>query len=96
MITSVKNIEDIKIFSRELIAEGCNFHPDDDFHGYVSIQTGDPTYTFKEAELRNNLMNQCFEVCAACNEDIYDITMEVFLLETGLSEFIPLPSQSPE
>lgn len=94
MINSIRNIDDVVAFSKLLIAEGCNFHPDDDFHNYINTETEKPSYTFQEAELRNTLMAQCFKVCVGNGMDIYDLTMEVYLKETGLSEFIPLPSQN--
>jgi len=93
MIARIENIEDVIILSKELISEGANFHPDDDFSTYVHIETGRPSYTANEADLRNDLMNQAFEVCEKEGIDIYDLTMEVYLKETGLDQFIPLPSQ---
>jgi len=93
MIENIQTIEDVESFSRLLIAEGANFHPDDDFATYVNIETGEPTYTPEEAELRNALMNRAFEVCDINGVDIYNVTMEVFLKETGLDKYIPLPSQ---
>jgi len=96
MINSIQNVDDVTAFSKLLFAEGCNFHPDDDFHNYINSETKEPSYTFQDAELRNNLMAQCFEVCERSGTDIYDLTMEVYLKETGLSEFIPLPSQNLE
>ena len=96
MINSIYNIQDVITFSKELIAEGCNFHPDDDFHNYVNVETENPSYSFEEAERRNKLMVQCFKICEDAKMDIYDVTMEVYLKETGLSEFIPLPSQITE
>lgn len=92
MIESINNIEDVITFSKELIAEGCNFHPDDDFHSYVNSATGELSYSFGDAELRNDLMDQCFRICELEKADIYNITMEVYLKETGLDKFIPLPS----
>ncbi|WP_345955273.1 hypothetical protein [Mucilaginibacter sp. PAMB04168] len=94
MITKIKTLEDVKEFVHQLMAEGLNYHPDDDFDNYVSMQTGDPSYTPAEALLRNQLNDKCFEVCEAAGADIYDISMEIFLKETGLDEFIPLPSQA--
>lgn len=38
-------------------------------------------------------MEQCFEVCEKEGVDIYDIMLEVSLIETGMDKFIPLPSQ---
>jgi len=92
MITAIKNIADVRLFTRQLIGEGTNVHPDDDFNNYVNIVTGEQTYTPKESEIRNELMCQCFEVCEASGEDIYNLMQEIFLIETGLDKYIPLPS----
>jgi hypothetical protein len=94
MITEIRSPEDVTEFVKLLVAEGLNYHPDDDFENYVNMQTGDPSYTPAEALLRNQLNDQCFEVCEAAGADIYNISMEIFLKETGLDEFIPLPSQA--
>ncbi|WP_214071825.1 hypothetical protein [Mucilaginibacter sp. dw_454] len=93
MITIIKNLEDVKLFTRQLVSEGTNFHPDDDFNNYVNLETGEPSYTLEEAEIRNQLLYQCFKVCEDSGEDIYDLAQEIFLIETGLDKFIPLPSQ---
>src|SRR3954467_14025285 len=92
MITEINTPEDINIFAKDLIDEGLNFHPDEDFRNYVNLETGEDTYTVEEAEIRNKLMARCFEVCDRENIDIYNVTMEVFLKETGLDKYIPLPS----
>ena len=96
MIDKIETIDDVVTFSRELINEGANFHPDDDFATYVHIKTGEPSYTREEAALRNELMSQAFVVCEQKAIDIYNLTMEVYLKETGLDQFIPLPSQIPD
>jgi hypothetical protein len=38
-------------------------------------------------------MNKCFEVCEKEGADIYEVMLEVSLIETGMDKFIPLPSQ---
>jgi hypothetical protein len=38
-------------------------------------------------------MEQAFDVCEQKGVDIYNLTMEVYLKETGLDQFIPLPPQ---
>ena len=94
MIPQINNIADVKIFAKELVAEGANFHPDDDFFSYVQQGTeSKPSYSIQEATLRNTLMGQCFEVCQKEGQDIYDTMLEVFLIETGMEVFIPLPSR---
>lgn len=92
MITKIKNIEDVTVFVKELAVEGLNYHPDDDFENYVNMETGVPSYTSEEAALRNSLNEQCFDICEKEGRDIYDISMEIFLIETGMDKFIPLPS----
>lgn len=52
-----------------------------------------PYYTEEEANLRNELMSNSFEVCEKDEVDIYEIMLEVTLIETGMDKFIPLPSQ---
>jgi hypothetical protein len=94
MIGEIKNVEDVSTFVIQLVAEGLNYHPDDDFNNYVNTETGEPSYTPEQALIRNTLNDQCFEICEKHGADIYDISMEIFLKETGLDKYIPLPSQS--
>ena len=93
MITKIETTEDLKAFAKQLIAEGVSFHPDDDFNDYVNFKEDKPTYTKEEADLRNDLMSQCFKVCEKEDVDIYSLMLEVSLKETGMDKFIPLPSQ---
>lgn len=92
MLTEIKDLKDVSAFMHCLIEESVNAHPDDDFSDYVHIETGVPTFTDEEAALRNLLMEQAFEVCEHNHEDIYSFMHEIFLKETGLDKFIPLPS----
>jgi len=97
MITKIETSEDVKTFAKQLIAEGVSFHPDDDFNDYVNFKEDKPCYTKEEAYLRNELMSSCFDVCEKEGVDIYDVMLEVTLIETGMDKFIPLPSQpNPE
>ncbi|UEG54905.1 hypothetical protein LLH06_07995 [Mucilaginibacter daejeonensis] len=93
MITCIGTLEDVKIFVKQLVKEGLNYHPDDDFSQYINIQTDKPTYSPEQASLRNKLNIQCFNVCEVLGIDIYDVAQEVFLMKTGLDKYIPLPSQ---
>jgi len=94
MITQIQTSEDVKAFAKQLIAEGVSFHPDDDFNDYVNFTENKPCYSKEEADLRNEMMNNCFEVCEKEGVDIYDLMLEVTLIETGRDKIIPLPSQS--
>lgn len=75
MITEIKTIEDVKQFAKDLIGEGCVFHPDDDFNDYVTIATKESCYTEEEADQLNYLMSCCFDVCKKEHEDIYKIML---------------------
>ena len=97
MITKIEAADDVKAFAKHLIAEGVSFHPDDDFNEYVNFKENTPTYSKEEADLRNELMSVCFKVCEKEDVDIYNVMLEVSLIETGMDKFIPLPSQpNPE
>jgi len=93
MITKILTIEDVRHFAKQLTAEGLSFHPDDDFNDYVNLTNNTPSYNNEDADLRNKLMNECFDVCENEGLDIYEIMMEELLLESGLDKIIPLPSK---
>ena len=84
MITKIFTLKDVKTFGEQLIEEGANFHPDDDFNDYVFYQTELPMYAPKEVEIRNKLMEECFEVCERESEDIYGIMVEILRSAIGL------------
>jgi hypothetical protein len=92
MLTKVLTINDVKTFAKQIIAEDVSFHPDDDFNVYVNFKENTPYYSKQEADIRNNLMSMCFEVCEKEGVDIYDLMLEATLVETGMDKFIPLPS----
>ena len=79
MLTKIKTIEDVKLFANHILNEGVSFHPDDDFNDYVNFKTNTPSYTPVEAEVRNNLMNECFEKCNQAGVDIYEMMLEEIL-----------------
>lgn len=79
MIAKIESIEDVKQFFAELVAEDLGFHPDTPFTEYVNIDTGVSTYTEREAELRDRLLTQAFDICNENEIDIYELAMEVFL-----------------
>jgi hypothetical protein len=92
MIKEVKTMDDVSVFTKEIIPEGIAINLDHDFTDMINVETDEPTYTTDEAELRNALMSQCFEVCDKNEISIYDFMQEIYLKETGLDKFIPLPS----
>lgn len=82
MILHIQNIEDVKTFARKLFAEGVSVHPDEDFHDYINADNT-ATFTPEEAEKRNKLMDQCFEICDSAGEDIYGLMHEIYQQKTG-------------
>lgn len=92
MIGEINNLKDVSDFFYGLFKEGINAHPDDDFSQYINTETGEPTYMPDDAEMRNHLMRKSFEVCDKSGIDIYDLMQEIYLKETGLDKYIPLPS----
>jgi len=92
MITEILTIEDVKQFAKQLIVEGLSFHPDDDFNDYINFSINEPSYKTEEADLRNELMNQCFEICENEGVDIYEIMLEVMNFELGLKNNTQSPS----
>lgn len=94
MLTQIATVKDVKAFAKQLIDEGVSFHPDDDFNDYVFFKENKPCYTKEKADFRNELMQQCFDVCDRDGEDIYAVMLEVTLKETGMDKYIPLPSDS--
>lgn len=78
MIQKIETIDDIKTFFRQLLAEDLNFHPDTPFEDYINVETGQDTYTPEESKLRNELLDQCFDVCEREAIDIYELCIEIF------------------
>jgi len=74
MITQIKSIYDVQAFFKHLLDnESLNFHPDEDFRNFIHLETKLPSYSIKEAELRNKLIQDCFNVCEWDGTDIYEI-----------------------
>ncbi|NTU45789.1 MAG: hypothetical protein HGA99_09805 [Chlorobiaceae bacterium] len=92
MINRIETMADVAFFTKAIIDEGVNLHPDTDFREYANLLTNENTYSDTEAETRNELMSQAFSVCEKNGVDIYDFMCEIFLKATCLDQFIPLPS----
>ena len=77
MNTKIQNIGDVEEFFTHLMdVELLNFHPDDDFKDYICMEGANamsPSYTPGEAELRNDMLAQCFAVCERAGVDIYNV-----------------------
>lgn len=94
MITQIQTSDDVKIFAKEIIADGVSFHSDDDFKDYVYFRENKRCYTDEEAGLKYDLMDLCFNVCDKEGVDIYYLMLKVTLKETGMDKYFPLPSAS--
>jgi hypothetical protein len=76
MIKAINTISDVEQFAKHLVqVEKLSFHPDDDFKDYLT-NSNQPFYTTQEAELRNKLMNDCFEVCEREKVDVYGVVLK--------------------
>lgn len=88
MIMTIKTMDDVKTFFQQLLEEGLNFHPDEDFTNYINCETREDTYSRTEAELRNRLMDEAFEICEQNNLCIYELGNGMTLRYTGLDIYL--------
>ncbi len=86
MIQLIKTLDDVRTFFQQLLEESLNFHPDEDFEGYINVETKENTFTKEEAELRNRLMDEAFVVCEQNNTCIYELGNDMTLKYTGLDK----------
>ncbi|MEI6143432.1 MAG: hypothetical protein WCP85_29420 [Mariniphaga sp.] len=66
MITKIQTSENVKGFAKQLVSEGLNFHPDDDFKDYITLNEGIPFYSTKDAEYNNHNIIDYFKVFERC------------------------------
>ena len=72
--TRIETIQDVKDFAEYIkVVEDAAISPDDSFSEYANYKTLNPTYTKEEANKRDKLMEQCFEVCEREGVDIYEL-----------------------
>ena len=72
--TRIETIQDVKDFAKYIkVVEDAAISPDDSFSEYANYKTLELTYTKEEAEARDKLMEQCFEVCEREKVDIYEL-----------------------
>jgi hypothetical protein len=86
--TRITNISDVEQFANYLVnKEHVNLHPDDDFKSYICAETNEPAYSDAEAEKRNQLMEQCFDVCEREGVDIYEVMGKYVAEKMGIEVF---------
>ncbi|WP_426582699.1 hypothetical protein [Mucilaginibacter sp. R-33] len=56
MIAKILTVSDVAKFMTQLVQEGTNAHPDEDFNNYVNMETGIPAYAPEQVAERNRLM----------------------------------------
>ena len=75
--THITSVADVKAFFHHLVDERkVNFHPDDDFADYISLDDQTPTFTDDEVILYNRLMEESFDACEAAGVDIYELGLQ--------------------
>lgn len=80
MKENISTVADVSAFFKHLVeVESLNFHPDERFENYIHIDTGLPSYSKEEVELRNRMMERCFEVCEQAGTEIYSIGYEILI-----------------
>ena len=73
----ITSVADVKAFFHHLVDERkVNFHPDDDFADYISLDDQMPTFTDDEVILYNRLMEESFDACEAAGVDIYELGLQ--------------------
>ena len=74
----IKTVKDVELFFSHIIRDKkINFHPDDDFADYISINNKEHSLSKSEVEIYNRLMDESFKVCDENKVDIYGIGLEI-------------------
>ena len=73
----ITTVADVKAFFHHLVDERkLNFHPDDDFADYISLDDQTPTFSDEEVAVYNRLMDESFDICEAAGVDIYELALD--------------------
>ncbi len=78
MIHHIRTIRDVHQFIKCVALEIDNFHPLVEFQDYTRPDSYFRRYTDGEAETRNELLEQCFNVCAGYTPDFFTYLLELF------------------
>lgn len=73
-ISTVENVEKFVKFIYEDL--NINFHPDDDFKNYINDGTKEKIFNEADANMYNNLVDECFNVCEKNDVDFYEIALK--------------------
>ena len=73
----ITTVADVKAFFHHLVNERkLNFHPDDDFADYISLDDQTPTFSDEEVAVYNRLMDESFDICDTAGVDIYELALQ--------------------
>lgn len=73
----ITSVVDVKAFFHHLVDEcKVNFHPDDDFADYISLDDKTPSFTDEEVAVYNRLMEESFDICETAGVDIYELALQ--------------------
>lgn len=66
-----------KFFIWIVFEKHINFHPDDSFGDYESMETHEPTFSPMAANYYDKTMQRCFDICEKYDRDIYRLAQLV-------------------
>ena len=88
MIKEINTIEDVKLFSFQLVnEENLSFHPDDDFADYINLETRESLYSEEKVKFLNQQMERCFDICDQFGADIYELMGQPLFEKMKLGEY---------
>jgi hypothetical protein len=72
--TPIQSTEDAEGFLFQLVQHGRHFHPEDDAQDIINGATGEPLFTYAEAEQVNNRMYEVYTFMADPCAYLLDLT----------------------
>lgn len=86
-VDHISTVEGVRQFFNHIVCDRkINFHPDESFEMYVSMESHEPSFTPDECKLYNRLMSESFDICGQANADIYEIGLKALGLDWMLED----------
>ena len=79
-IMDIMDLQDVETFLEQIAHEIDNFHPMVDFNSYVYPDSYMRRYNEEEAEIRNKLLDRCFDICATSTPDFHTYLLQLHKL----------------
>ncbi len=79
-IMDITTLQDVETFLEQIANEIDGFHPMRNFSSYQRVDSTTWLYTEQEAEIRNKLLDKCFDVCTTVTPDCYTYLINLFRL----------------